>query len=227
MKIIFLGPPGSGKGTYSSRIAPQLGIPHISTGDILRDIVKQGRELGKKVSVYQQKGDLVPDDITIKVLKERISEQDCEKGFILDGYPRNINQAKALDKITDIDVVINLRIADEILIKKLMARRVCKNCGDIYNIADIKETVNGVEYNMPPMLPKNDSECDKCGEELIQRKDDSEEVIRERLGVYKKQTKPLIDYYTKKGLIKDVYVVAGPEIMVPNIMEVLRQIKKK
>lgn len=225
MKIIFLGPPGSGKGTYSIRIASQLEIPHISTGDIFRDAVKQGSELGKKVSVYLQKGELVPDEITVEVLKERLGEPDCDKGFILDGYPRTINQAEVLDKIRKIDIVINLLIPDKILIKKMVARRVCEKCGEIYNVADIRETVNGVEFDMPSMLPKNDEKCDRCGGKIIQRKDDTEEVIRERLEVYKNQTEPLIRYYKHKGLIKDVLVNAGPEIMVPKIMEILKEIE--
>lgn len=223
MKIIFLGPPGVGKGTYASRIAEKLGIAHVSTGDIFRDAIKQNTDLGKKVLTYVQKGELVPDDITIEVFKDRISKPDCKKGFILDGYPRTLDQAKVLEKITGIDVVVNLTMDDKILIKKSIARRICKSCGEIYNVADIKEVVEGVEYNMPAMLPKNDLICDKCGGELIQREDDTEEIIRERLKVYKKQTKPLIRYYTEKGLVKNVFVTAGPEVMVPKIMEVLKK----
>ncbi|HKZ45739.1 MAG TPA: adenylate kinase [archaeon] len=224
MKIIFLGAPGTGKGTYSTRISSQLVIPHISTGDIFREAVKQGSELGKKVLGYMSRGELVPDDTTIAVLKERIGKPDCKKGFILDGYPRTIQQADALDKITDVDIVINLNMPDEILIKKIAARRVCKNCGEIYNIADIDETLNGVRYTMPPLLPKNDLKCDKCGGEAVQRKDDGEEVVRERLEVYKRQTKPLIKYYGEKGMLKDVFVTAGPEIMIPKIMKILEEV---
>lgn len=225
MKIMFLGPPGSGKGTYSSRIGKLLGIPHISTGDIFRDAVGQGSPLGNKVSEYMKRGELVPDEITIEVLRNRLAQPDCKKGFILDGYPRTIPQAEALDKIVKLDVVFNLRIHEDVLVRKLSARRVCKNCGEIYNVAEIKETVNGVKYDMPPMLPNVPGVCDKCGGELIQRKDDTAEVIEERLKVYDAQTKPLIEYYKRRGLLKDVFVSSGPEIMVPSIMAKLNRLK--
>ena len=141
-----MGPPGSGKGTYSSRIAPILGVPHISTGDIFREEVKKGTALGKEVAGYMSRGELVPDEITMKVLKERLSKPDAAKGFILDGFPRTLRQAEELEKITRIDSVILLNIPEEILIEKLTARRVCSNCGAIYNIADIHRTVDGEEY---------------------------------------------------------------------------------
>ena len=222
MKIIFLGPPGSGKGTYSTRLSRLLGIPHISTGDIFREAVKQGTELGKKVNEYLMRGELVPDNITTNVLKERISKPDCEKGFILDGYPRTMPQAKALDEFVEIDLVINLNIHEKILIEKLSARRICVNCGEIYNIADTKETIDGVKYDMPPMLPKTPGVCDKCGGKLIHRKDDRVEVIKTRLKLYRKQSEPLIRSYRKRGLVEDVLVNAGLEKTVPKIMEKLK-----
>lgn len=218
MRIIFLGPPGSGKGTYSSRIAPQLKIPHISTGDLFRNEIERGTGLGKKIKNIIDAGNLVPDDIVMQVLKERMSKPDCKNGFILDGFPRTLNQAKALDKIAKIDIVINLVLPDNILIKKISARRQCRKCGEIYNLADIREG----DIHMPPILPKKQGICDKCGGELYQRDDDREKVVRERLGVYKKQTAPLIDYYKKKGLLRDIRVVGGPEIMVPKIMAILK-----
>ncbi len=223
MRIIFLGPPGSGKGTYSSRLSPLLGIPHISTGDLFREHIKNETELGKKAKEYIDKGQLVPDEITIEMLKKRIEEKDCENGFILDGYPRTLNQAKALDEITKIDIVINLNIPEEVLIKKIAARRICRNCGDIYNLADIKFG----NVRMPPMLPKKEGICDKCGGELYQRDDDREEVVRERLVVYRKQTEPLIKYYREKGILKDVDIVGGPDIMVPKIMDVIKNFVKE
>lgn len=223
MKAIFLGPPGVGKGTYSTRISARLNIPHISTGDLFREEVKKGSELGKTVSKYMQKGELVPDEITIKVLKDRISKPDCKNGFILDGFPRTINQAEELGKITTITVVINLDMPDKILVEKLSARRICKSCGETYNVADINETYKGIKFEMPPMLPKNDMKCDKDGGELIQRDDDKEEVIKGRLKVYKKQTQPLIEYYKKKGLIKDVFVTSGWDIMIPKIFDLLKE----
>jgi len=218
MKIVFLGPPGSGKGTYSKRIAPKLEIPHISTGDMFRDNIKNETEIGKKAKEFIDKGNFVPDEVTIEMLKQRIEKDDCKNGFILDGFPRNIDQAEALSKLTNIDVVLNLVIPDEVLIKKISARRICRQCGDIYNVADI---TFGDGYKMPPILPKEEGKCDKCGGELYQREDDKEEVIRERLEVYKKQTQPLIDYYTKTGLLKDVVIKGDPSMMVPEIFKIL------
>jgi len=222
MNIIFLGPPGSGKGTYSTRIGRLLGIPHISTGDIFREAVEQGTELGNKVNEYLKKGELVPDDITINVLRERIGMSDCRNGFVLDGYPRTIPQAKTLDELVKIDLVINLKIHEKILVEKLSARRICINCGEIYNIADIKETIDGVKYDMSPMLPKTLGICDKCGGKLVQRKDDSVKVIKARLKIYRKQTEPLIRYYMKRGLVEDIPVNEGPEATVPKIMKKLK-----
>jgi adenylate kinase len=219
MKMIFLGAPGVGKGTYASRIAPRLDIPHISTGDMLREELKKGSELGKKAKGYMESGGLVPDGIVISMLEERLDRDDCKKGFILDGFPRTIEQADALDGITDIDVVVNLNLRDEILIKKIAARRVCRKCGNIYNVVHIKEG----ELDMPPLLPKVEGVCDKCGGELYQRKDDEEDVVRDRLEVYKKETAPLIEYYREKGLVKDIKVMAGPEIMVPRILEAVSE----
>lgn len=225
MKIMFLGPPGAGKGTYSSRIGRLLDIPHISTGDIFRDAVKQESVLGKRVSEYMKRGELVPDEITIEVLKNRLAQPDCRKGFILDGYPRTIPQAEALDKIVKLDVVFNLRIHEDVLVRKLSARRICKSCGEIYNVAEIKETIDGVKYDMPSMLPKVSGVCDKCGGELVQRKDDTVEVIEERLKVYRAQTEPLIEYYRRRGLLEDIFVNAGPEVMVPIMMAKLKRLK--
>lgn len=217
VKIIFLGPPGSGKGTYSSRISPKLDIPHISTGDLLRTEVKNESELGKKAKEYMDNGELVPDELVIQILKKRIEGPDCEKGFILDGFPRTINQAKELDNITDIDVVINLYLPDDILVEKICARRVCENCGANYNIADINR--DGIF--MPPMLSENEGICDKCGGNLIQRKDDNPETIKNRLKTYYEKTQPLIDYYKEKGLLKQFNVTNIPSKMVPEILELI------
>jgi adenylate kinase len=215
MKIIFLGAPGVGKGTYASRIGPKMGIPHISTGDLLRAELKEGSELGKEAREHMESGGLVPDRLVIEMLKQRLEQPDAQKGFILDGYPRNTEQAQALEGITGIDVVVNILLKDEVVIKKIAARRVCRDCGNIYNLAHIKE--EGLD--MPPLLPKIEGVCDKCGGELYQRKDDKEEVVRERLDVYKKQTAPLIELYRNKGILVDVRVVGGPDIMVPKIIE--------
>jgi adenylate kinase len=222
VKLIIFGPPGAGKGTYSFRLERAIGITKISTGDILRNEIKIGSEIGKKVEKYMNAGQLVPDEIVIEILKEALKKASS-KGFILDGYPRTVNQAKILEKLTKIDAIINLIIPDEIIIEKMSARRICKNCGEIYNIADIHKTINGVEYILPPMLPKEDMKCDKCGGPLIQRDDDKPEVIRERIEVYKKQSKPVIDYYKGKVPFINIHVNRGPEIMVKKIIEELKK----
>lgn len=186
----MLGPPNSGKGTYSQRLTRILGVPHISTGDLFRENVKNQTELGKKVKEIIDAGNLVPDEITVEMLKNRISEPDCEKGFILDGFPRTLGQAEALDKITQIEAVVNMVVPDEILIKRATARISCKKCSKIYNLLYLK--------------PKQDGICDECMGELYQRDDDTEEVARERIEVFKKQTAPLIEFYANKGILKDV-----------------------
>jgi len=217
MKAIFLGPPGVGKGTYASRIAPQLGIAHISTGDLLRAEIKNGTALGKEADEHISKGHLVPDELVIDMLLKRLKKPDCRKGFILDGFPRTIQQAEALEKNLKMDVVINLSLSDDILIEKISARRQCRNCGNIYNLADIHR--NGI--NMPPILPKKPGVCDKCGGGLYQRDDDKAETVKQRLEVYKKQTAPLIEHYKKKGLLKEVKVIGGPDVMVPVIIKAM------
>jgi adenylate kinase len=222
MRAIFLGPPGVGKGTYASRIGPKMGIPQISTGDLFRAEIKKETELGKRAKEYIDTGQLVPDDLVIKMLMKRLKERDCEKGFILDGFPRTIEQAEALNKKIKIDVVINLILKDEILIKKISARRQCRNCGEIYNLADIHE--DGI--HMPPIPPRVEGKCDKCSGELYQRDDDKEEVVKERLGVYKKQTASLIEYYRNRGLLKDVEVTGGPEKMVSIVIEAMESDSK-
>ena len=223
MKIIFLGPPGSGKGTYASRLSPILGIPHISMGDIFRKEAKSSTYLGKEVAGYMSRGELVPDEITVKVLKERISRPDCVKGFILDGYPRTVKQAQELEDVAEMDAVVLLSIPEDILVEKLSARRVCKKCGEIYNVADIRRVIRGIRYELPAMLPKVVGVCDKCGGELIQRKDDHEDVIRNRLEVYKRQAEPLIELYQKRDLIEEVHVTSGPDVMVPKILAQLEK----
>lgn len=221
MKFVFLGPPGVGKGTYASRISPILGIAHISTGDIFREEAKNGTDLGNKIKKVMEKGDLVSDDIVIEALKARIQRDDCRKGFILDGFPRTIAQAEALDGVIEIDAVINIAVPEDILIEKISARRVCRNCGEIYNVAHIHR--EGID--MPPMLPKVEGKCDKCGGEIYQRADDKPGVIRERLKAYNEQTSPLIDYYKKKGILTDFRPTEGPEKMVPKIVELLGKYK--
>ena len=192
MRIILLGPPGSGKGTQAKLLSKKYSIPHIAMGDILREEVAKKTPLGKKVNVYMSKGELVPDEIVIEVLKKRLQEADCVDGFILDGFPRTLNQAKALDNMLNelnlkIDAVIYIEVPDEEIMKRLSLRRTCKVCGRIYNL----------HYNPP----KQDGKCDVCGGELIIRDDDKPEVIKNRLKVYNDQTKPLVDYYKSHKLL--------------------------
>jgi len=212
--MIFLGPPGAGKGTYASRLTPILGIPHISTGDIVRDEIKAQTELGKTIKEYSDKGELVPDEIITRLLVKRLRKPDHERGFILDGFPRTIKQAEALDKISKIDLVINLNVPDEIIIKRLSNRLTCRRCGTIYNKLTLK--------------PKRDNICDECGGQLYQREDDKPEIIQERLNVYRKKTEPLIEYYKKKSLLKDVScddLTTPPEVIVEKIKLIINSVK--
>ena len=216
MRIVMLGPPGAGKGTYASRLNVSLGIPHISTGDMVRDEIKAQTELGKKIKQYSDKGELVPDNIIIQLLAERLKKPDCKKGFILDGFPRTINQAEALGKISKIDVVVNINVPDSIIITRLSNRVTCKKCGAIYNLLTLK--------------PKKEGICDSCGGELYQRYDDKPKVIQERLNVYSKNTEPLIKYYKDKRLLKDVQcndLMTPPEAIVAQILKILEKIEKK
>ena len=195
MRLSLLGPPGAGKGTQASSIVAEYGITHISTGDIFRHNIKNETELGKKVKSYLDKGQLVPDELTIDLVWDRLSKDDCKKGFLLDGFPRTINQAEALQKGLEerglkLDKVINIDVDKNILVKRLSGRRVCKNCGETYHI-DNKPTLK-------------DGVCDKCSGEVIQRADDNEKTVLDRIEVYEKQTFPLIDFYKNLGLILTV-----------------------
>lgn len=187
MRIILLGLPGAGKGTQARTITKKLNIPHISTGDILRQASEDRTLLGLKAKEYMDKGHLVPDDLMIDLIKKRIKREDCKKGFLLDGFPRTMPQAEALEKISNIDKVIKLRIENEVAIERLSGRRTCKRCGAIYHIIYLP--------------PKREGICDRCGEELIIREDDKREAILKRLEVYKEETRPLIEYYREKELL--------------------------
>lgn len=190
MYIILLGPPGVGKGTLADGLADKFNFPKISTGDIFRDAVQQGTELGEKAKEFLDKGVLVPDEVVIGIVKERLQKDDCKDGFILDGFPRTINQAKALDKITKIDIVTNLLARDEIIIERVSSRRICVNCQTGYNIISLK--------------PKEKGICDKCGRRLIQRDDDKPETVKKRLETYRKETEPLIEYYEERDLLQNI-----------------------
>ena len=213
MKAIIFGPPGSGKGTYASRLQSNLGVDVIAMGDIFREIIKKGTALGKKVKGYVEKGLLVPDEVVIEVLKERLVKTETRKGFILDGFPRTLQQAKALDKITNVDVVIQLTVPDWIIIERLSTRRICKNCGEVYNIRYLK--------------PKKEGICDKCGGTLYQRSDDTAEVIKERIKVYEQQTQPILHYYGEKKVPKVEFKTDSldmpPERAVESILVDLRK----
>lgn len=191
LRLVFLGPPGSGKGTYASIMAPEIKIPHISTGDIFRDEVARKTTLGREAAGFLDRGELVPDRIVVKMVRGRLKRKDCIRGFILDGYPRTIPQAKALDKIIGLDAVINLDVPDSVIIDRLSTRRVCRGCGAIFNIKYMKTKKPGV--------------CDKCGGPLYQREDDKPNVIKRRLEDYHANIgKPLEQYYRKKGILKTV-----------------------
>jgi len=214
LKAIIFGAPGAGKGTYSSRLQAKLGVDVIAMGDIFREAVKENSELGKKVKSYVEKGALVPDNVVIDVLKNRLSKVLKGKGFILDGFPRTIDQARALEGITNIDAILLLDVPDEIIIERLSARRICRKCGEVYNIRFLKPKMEGI--------------CDKCGGELYQRSDDNPEVIKNRLKVYKDQTEPLITFYKKKNV---PFVVSGtrsldapPDLMVGKMIEELKKL---
>ncbi len=217
MKIMFLGAPGTGKGTYSRRISEQLGIPAISTGDILR-AARDDPEVGSTIRKHQDEGGVVPDEIIMPLLEKRLNQDDCKNGYILDGVTYNIKQAEMLDKIIQLDLVINLILPDFVIIQKNLARRICENCGDIYNLADIKED----DIVMPPLLPKKEGICDKCGGPLVERTDDTEETIKERLRIYRERIAPVLEFYRKKGILKDFRVNAIPDIMVPKQMELIK-----
>ena len=195
MKIIMLGAPGAGKGTQAKKIAEKYQIPHISTGDIFRANIKNGTELGKKAKTYMDQGLLVPDELVCDLVVYRVQQDDCKKGYILDGFPRTIPQAESLDAALSrlgeaVDYAINVEVPDENIVKRMGGRRACVGCG--------------ATYHLVYAAPKKEGICDNCGAELILRDDDKPETVQKRLGVYHEQTQPLIDYYTKKGILKEV-----------------------
>ncbi|NSW91206.1 MAG: adenylate kinase [Firmicutes bacterium] len=210
MRIVLLGAPGAGKGTQAEVLSEKLKIPHISTGDIFRNNIKNGTELGRKAKEYIDRGMLVPDEITIKIVEERLKEADCKNGFILDGFPRTIPQAEALEDVLSrmgisLDLVVNIFVTDEKIIERLSGRRVCQKCGKSYHI----------KYNPPSV----EGECDDCKSKVIQRDDDKEETVVSRIKTYHRQTEPLINYYRKKGLL---LTVEGQEKIEDTTKEVMK-----
>jgi len=195
LNIVLLGPPGAGKGTQAKVLSQEYKFLHVSTGDMLRDAVKKGAEVGKLAKGYMEKGELVPDRVVIDIVIERLSEDDAKAGFMLDGFPRNVEQADKLDEAFNkkgkkLDIVLYFKTRPEVSIMRLSGRRVCKKCG--------------VNFHIKNMPPKKEGLCDHCGSNLIQRKDDTEATVKNRLVVYEKETKSLIDYYNKKGILVEV-----------------------
>jgi len=214
VNAIIFGPPGSGKGTYASRLHNKLGVDVIAMGDIFREIMKENTSLGKKVKGFVEKGSLVPDEVVVEVLKQRLAETSSKKGFILDGFPRTIEQAIALDKITKIDVIIQLTVPDWIIVERLSTRRICKSCGEVYNIRYLK--------------PKVEGKCDKCGGQLYQRSDDTTKVIKDRILVYEGQTQAILQHYAQKKTalveFKCELLETPPETAVDEILEGLTKL---
>ncbi len=210
MIIILLGAPGAGKGTYAAQLSKLFNLPHISTGDLVRDEIQSRSAVGNQVREYSEKGSLVPDNLITDILKYRIIKNDCKNGFILDGFPRTVRQAELLQDIISVDVVINIVVPDDIIIDRLSSRLTCQNCGAIYNAKYLK--------------PKRDMICDICNGPLYQRKDDISSIIQNRLDVYKKETAPLINHYDKQGILKQFHAQnpkASPDEAVKEIMKML------
>lgn len=209
MNIILLGAPGAGKGTQATKISDVYKLPHISTGDIFRENIKNQTPIGLEAKSYIDKGLLVPDEVTCRIVEDRLQKSDCEAGYMLDGFPRTIAQAEALDKIAKIDLVINIDVDSSLLMERLCGRRVCKECGESYHISKL----NG------------ETKCSRCGGELYQRKDDNPETVQSRLDVYNAQTAPLIEYYEKKGLLFNVVGNTTPEEVFAAISKKLDSVK--
>lgn len=214
MKIIMLGAPGAGKGSQASRIANEYHLPHISTGDIFRANLKEETELGKQAKSFMDKGELVPDDITIAMLLDRIHKEDCKNGYILDGFPRTIPQAEALKEALakqgeKIDLALDVEAPDDLIIKRMGGRRTCPNCSAIYHTETLK--------------PKKEGICDLCGAELVQRKDDNEETVKNRLKIYHEMTEPLISYYKKENILEEVDGMEKLDAVFEKVKEIINK----
>jgi len=205
--FVFLGPQGSGKGTVIGKIKDKYAVPHISTGDMFREALKEGTEFGKKAQEYMNRGELVPDDVTCGMVKERVARDDCVDGYMLDGFPRNLKQAEALSEITTINTAILLDVPEEVSLERLSGRRQCRDCGAIFHLMFVKPKVDGV--------------CDKCNGELYQRDDDKPEAIKERLAIYRAETMPIVGYYERAGVLVKVNGAGTPDDVVSQILDKL------
>lgn len=213
MNIIFLGPPGAGKGTHAADFSKELGVPHISTGDIFREAVKNQTPVGLKAKEYMDRGELVPDDVVVEVVLDRLKRGDCQNGYILDGFPRSLPQAEMLSKAVTLTAVIYFQTSKEVIFMRLTGRRICKQCGKGYHVKNIPPKVEGI--------------CDDCGGELYQRKDDSVDTIEHRLKVYNEETKALIDYYKNEGILIQVNGDYEKQEGHEELKEVFKKLKSK
>ena len=212
MKLVVFGPPSAGKGTQAQKLSKQYGIPQVATGDLLRKAVADKTPLGLKIKSYLDQGKLGPDEVIVQLIKERVAKPDCKNGFLLDGFPRTMGQAKELERMTDIDLVLGIVVDFESLVERAVGRRTCPKCSAVYHI----------KFN-PPM---NEGICEKCGSKLIQRDDDKEETVRNRLKVYQEQTAPLVEYYRKKGKLVDIDGSGGIDAVFGQMVDAISHIKK-
>ncbi|MCX6657614.1 MAG: adenylate kinase [Euryarchaeota archaeon] len=212
MKLVIFGPPSAGKGTQAQKLSKQYGIPQVATGDLLRKAVADKTPLGLRIKSYLDQGKLGPDEVIVQLIKERVAKPDCKNGFLLDGFPRTMGQAKELERMTDIDLVLSIVVDFEALVERAVGRRTCPKCSAVYH----------VKFN-PPM---NEGVCEKCGSELIQRDDDKEDTVRNRLRVYQEQTAPLIEYYRKKGKLVDIDGSGGIDAVYSQMVKAISNMKK-
>lgn len=212
MKLVIFGPPSAGKGTQAQRLSTKYGIPQVATGDLLRKAVADKTPLGLKVKSFLDQGKLGPDNLIVQLIRERVSKPDCKNGYLLDGFPRTMGQARELEKMTDVDLVLNIVVDFDVLVERAVGRRTCPKCSAVYHL----------KFN-PPM---NEGECEKCGAPLIQRDDDKEETVRDRLKVYEEQTAPLIEYYRKKGKLVDINGFGGIDAVFGRMVEAISGISR-